>query len=389
VVTKLRPSLSLAEGEQDLSTPGVTDYTGPNPATSFRDKSGRDVTITDTDMGPYMANPDMAQMEADVTKARYGGSSIQDSKPAPFKQPPAGTPVGAQQFPPRSVFEKSIFNTLKSDSNPTGNPFDINIPATVEQISKGDLPDLFNQVFKGTVIWEDRHLLDDEQKKLWLAEAKRYRAHLKEQVTAEKQTATGQYNQLMTRFDNEKKEQEAGLKKVQEKTKAFAKEKEDQEKKATAGKKDRISMKKRKAEILKDIAGITTKIVEIAAGGGQMAPEEDQAYRNQIAALREELQMINQQFGEGKLDMTEHGELSSSGADVHEAEKLQMKKGEKIPKKPPVDGKSSAKPAKFDKTKKIKKTTTHNGMDLVEYEDGSIERYDKKTKKWIPIKVKR
>jgi hypothetical protein len=376
VATKLRPSLSLAEGEEDLSTPGVTDYTGPRPATSFRDKSGRDVTITDTDMAPYMANPDMAQMEADVAKARYGGSSIQDSKQTPFKQPPAGEPGAVQQFPPRSVFEKSIFNTLKSESNPTGNPFDMNVPAMVEKISRGDLPDLFNQVFNGTVIWEDRHLLDDEQKKLWLEEAKRYRAHLKDQVTAEKQTATGQYNQLMTRFDNEKKEHEAALKAVQAKTAKFAKEQKADKKEV---KTEKAAAIKRKSELLKEIATLTTKLTEREAKGEQIYPEEQEAFRAQVEALRQELQGVKQQLGQGDFDMTKHGELSSSGADVHESKKLQGKKGKDAvgPGKKVTPGKKKAdtvvKP--IEKEKKIKRTGMHKGRRVIEYEDGSIE-YD-------------
>jgi uncharacterized membrane protein len=159
-----------------------------------------------------------------------------------------------------------------------------------------------------------------------MGEAKKYRAYLKERVVSQKATTIAQYNQIMTRFDNEKKEHAAALKKVETKTKEFAKEQRAQRKEAAGTKKDEAGLKKRKVEILKDISVLTREIfdAETQAAGAALPEEEVTAYRDQIVALREELQGINQRFGQGKMDLTKHGEIDSA---EHEKKKLAGKKG--------------------------------------------------------------
>ena len=50
--------------------------------TSGVDIDGNPFTLQETDIQPYIDDPGLAQMEADVTKARYGGSAIQDVAPS-------------------------------------------------------------------------------------------------------------------------------------------------------------------------------------------------------------------------------------------------------------------------------------------------------------------
>ena len=222
------------------------------------------VQIKSTNIKPYMANPDLARQEAEVTKARYGGSSI----PPPYQEPKVG--VAEAGTPPvhnRSRFEKEIFKEIG------GNPFEINVVKQMNDVSARDLPKLFSSVFKGQVVWEDRNKLNKKQADFWQAQVQGYRAHVKEQLESERKTKIEVYNHMMKTFDNDTKEQEAAEKRVKEREKEWA----DLNKSNKTAQKDDLKrlteLQKNKREIMKEQAEIIEKGTDLTTGALSPAAE--------------------------------------------------------------------------------------------------------------------
>jgi hypothetical protein len=235
-----------------------------------------EVKLQPTDITPYVQIPELAQMEADVTKARYGGKAIQDietpgapsESQVPFQKPDQTQPV--RKFEDRAGFEQSVFKTLG------GNPFEINVAQEVDRASKEDLPGLFDSIFRGRVTWEDRDKLDKQQAAHWANEMKRYRAHLKERISADRQTAITRYNHLMNRFDNEAKEQAAAMKRVKEKHDLWYK---TVKKPMEEARKIKTDLRKEKANLLKRM---TTLAAEGYTEAGMQSTEAMTEIQNQI-----------------------------------------------------------------------------------------------------------
>ncbi len=130
--------------------------------------------------------------------------------------PPGGRPpTGAQtiNYEDRTGFEQNVFGQIG------GNPFDIDPYEIVEQ-ANAQLPDIFNQVFQGQVIWSDKDKLDKDQLKFWNAVQKQFHAHVFARAAGTKKMMTEKYNWMMNRFDNDKKTKDANLKRIQASTKA-------------------------------------------------------------------------------------------------------------------------------------------------------------------------
>lgn len=267
-------------------------------STSGTDAFGNDFTLRETDIQPYIDDPNRAQMEADVTKARYGGKSIHDADEVmlPYAKPEDGEPDVTMDFSRRGDFEKHLHNQLKSDLMPDGNPFALNVTAKTNEIAQQDLPQLFSRVFQGQVLWRDRHLMNDDQKKYWTEEVKRYRAHLDSRVRAEKQTAIDMYNHAINRFDNQAKEVEAARKRVQARTKEFIAAKDAERKEKTA-RIDRLASERNK--INKGLMEIMLKKQEFitAAPEGEDSPEV-QAIDQQYDNLMSEKERLNATIAE-------------------------------------------------------------------------------------------
>jgi hypothetical protein len=277
--------------------------------TSGTDVGGNEFTLTETDIQPYIDNPDMAQMEANVTQARYGGTPVKGSPPGGPQtaggKPGPGSPV---DFSRRGAFEQSVFKQLQSDSMPNGNPFDFDTTATMNEITKTDMPELFAQVFQNQVTWQDRHLLDDDQKKYWTGEVKAFRAHLKDSLDSEKNEGVDMYNQMMNQFDNMAKEQESLRKRKRQKGLDVAKAKE------TRGKAQAANLKRRN-ELLTDIREATVMIMD-AKSAGTLSEAEAGAMAAELQGKREELKVINANLrGPRKAAPKPKGDVQNASAD--------------------------------------------------------------------------
>ena len=183
--------------------------------------------------------------------------------------------------------------------------------------------------------------LDKQQAVHWANEVKRYRAHLKERISADRQTAITRYNNLMNRFGNEAKEQSAAMKRVKEKHDLWYK---TVKKPMEEARKIKTDLRNEKANLLKRM---TTLAEEGYTSGGTQSREA----MTEIQNLRGRLQEINNELYASEI----------RGAAEHEEKKLEQKKGP-VKSKPQPKGK-----------KKIVRTGTYNGRKVVQYEDGSID----------------
>ena len=130
--------------------------------------------------------------------------------------PPGGRPPAGFQginYSDRGGFEEAVFNNIG------GSPFDIDPYEFVEQ-SNAQLPEIFNQVFRGKIIWSDRGKMDKNQAKFWNAVVAKFHAHVFDRATQAKKMMTEKYNFMMNRFDNDKKGKDAALKRIQQSGKA-------------------------------------------------------------------------------------------------------------------------------------------------------------------------
>jgi hypothetical protein len=240
------------------------------------------VELQSTDIAPYMRDPGLAKAQADVTKARYGGSSIQDSaaaEAAAQKGQPGQAEIPGQPGQPqydRRRFESVVFQNMG------GNPFEIDVVLEVDKLTAESLPQLFNQVFKGQAIWEDRGRLSKKQQAFWQDELKRYRAHVKDRVTSDRKTKIDYYNFMMKNFDNESKEHEARIKRQQAQSKGTTADAKDMRKRMD-------DLQKTKRDILKRQGEIMQKATQ---AGASEVPEEFEA---EFLELAEQLKFINQE----------------------------------------------------------------------------------------------
>ena len=347
-------------------------------STSGIDEAGNEFTLHETDIQPYIDNPGLAQAEADITKARYGGAAIQDPTPppppgledwrkpgkylepgAPYDKPADGAPA-LPDFSRRTEFEGHVFKQLQSETMPDGNPFAFNPVAGMNAISKQDLPELFARVFQGQVTWQDRHLLDDDEKKYWQAEVKRYRAHLQDSLNAEKKTAIDQYNFMMNQFDNQAKEAEAARKLVADKQAATQK-----------GKKDKSAVMGQRAKALNDLSVLYQKRSEMGATG-KITAEETAIFNAQVKAIKDQIAALNDEAGikpqaKPKKDPNAVTEEKNAEGKTVVRGKIsgQAKKKEKA--KPYGDWKT----ARTEVDRGIVKSGPNKGKTVVKYDDGS------------------
>jgi hypothetical protein len=266
------------------------------------DIGGNEFTLQDTDVQPYIDNPELENLEAQVIKARYGGSSINDPSPSNPMQGRASNVSGPAADQPRKIdfsrrgeFENHVFKQLKSENMPDGNPFNFNPNAALNRISKQDLPELFGNVFRNEVSWQDRHLLDDDQKKFWMNEVKRYRAHVETGLRSEREAAVNSYNQMMNSFDNAAKEQAATDKFEREKKKAImeanlkakerAKGRQDDYQKALA---EHAKLLTQERELIADYLDAET--------AGTLTPERIDARLAELSAVKKQRQHLSSQI---------------------------------------------------------------------------------------------
>ena len=348
-------------------------------STSGVDRSGNEFTLHETDIQPFIDDPGRAQAEADVTKARYGGAAIQDPTPppppgledgrkpgeyvepgAPYDKPADGAPQ-LPDFSRRNEFEGHVFKQLKSETMPSGNPFEFNPIASMNAISKQDLPELFARTFQGQVTWADRHLLDDDEKKYWQAEVKRYRAQLQDSLNAERQTAISQYNQMMNQFDNGAKEAEAARKLVAEKQAATQK-----------GKKDTSAVMGQRADAFGELTKLYAEIAE-SSQGVKLSDTQMKAYGDQIKAIKQKIAALNNQAGIKPQAKPKKDANAATEEKTAEGKTIARGKitGQTPPKKKKGEKQGDWKTTKTEVKRGIAKSGPHKGKTVVQYDDGS------------------
>ncbi len=240
-----------------------------------------DVNLQMTNVKALARMPNLqkfAQDQADVTKARYGGTAIQDkpSAAAPYEKPEGDLAAQPRRFD-RGAFEKIVYSKLG------GNPFEIDPVAEINRATVNDLPQLFERVFQGEAIWEDRNRLSPKQQAFWQDEVRRYRAHVKESVDSERRNKIEMYKIMMSNFDAEHKSAEAAEKRVLEREKAWMgrAEKAEAASDKSAGRLTKLdqeerSILKRGAEILKDVDPLSK----------ELKPEQVAEYRTIMEQLQ-------------------------------------------------------------------------------------------------------
>lgn len=342
--------------------------------TSGVDVGGNEFTLTETDIQPYIDNPEMAQMEADVTQARYGGTTIQDYAAAqdvepvgPWGADAKGGKGGPIDFSRRADFEKSVFKQLKSETMPDGNPFNFNPTASLNAISKQDLPELFRTVFQNEVTWQDRHLLDDEQKKYWMSEVKRYRAHLSSALGAERESAISAYNQMMNQFDNTAKEIEAQRKRERQKRQDLQTAKIKQAESEDKKQKSYQENLKRRTELFQQEAELISMVME-AEANQTLTAEESAAHVQNLQSIRDERKAIEAILEKPAKEWKKKASkvIGPELTGTHE-------KGEKSPTM--VKGKESKGGKRVVKTGTVR-SGPNKGRTKIMYEDGSFAYAD-------------
>lgn len=270
---------------QKTSRADVTLYPGTG-------KPASEVKLTSTNIKPYMMDPGLAQSEADTTKARYGGSAIQDSPggSAPFARP---TEASMQQpvadFSDRNRYENGVLKMIG------GNPFERDPVRELNKITQNEMPKIFETIFGGQLAWADRGRMDPNQVKHFDNEVKRFRAHVAQGIDADIKTQINTYNNLMTRFDNDRKYYEANLKRVEAASKDLLKTRRQDYKERVSRYDD---LNKSRMTINKQIMDTLLKYQEISNVGG---PDSNEAmavmdqYNNLLAEknrLQQEISAI-------------------------------------------------------------------------------------------------
>jgi len=294
-----------------------------------------DLKKLETDISPYLVDPTLAQQEADVVKNRYGGKAIQDSpggSPPLYQPPPEGQQQGPKMdFSNRPAYEQIVFKQLG------GNPFEVDPVNELNRVTQAEMPNIFNQIFAGQVSWEDRGRLDPTQAKHFESEVKKFRAHVHDGIISDVNQKIAMYNQLMNRFDNERKYYEAATKKVEAQVKERLNQKR-QEQKDRVARYDRLSSDK--LQVNKQLMEIMLKYQEYA----QLSPGEQTP----------EMQAVIQQY---EALMAEKARLDSE---------LKSLKGEQPEKAP-------ARNAAGKERKVVKRKVFPDGRKAVEYDDGTRE----------------
>ncbi len=352
---------------------------------SGTDIGGNEFTLEETDVQPYIDNPEIAALEADIAKARYGGSSINDPSPSDPMQgvqdPNMPQPIGVYEGPERggkrpvdfgrrADFEKSIFKQLQSENIPDGNPFNLDPVASLNAISKQDLPDLFEREFQGQVTWQDRHLLDDDQKKYWMTAVKGYRAHVKSGLDSERAASIDSYNQMMNQFDNAAKEQSAIAKAKLEKVKRATAQREKARERGDKRKKDSQTELVDYSKHLTQERELIQSYLE-ADTAGMMKPEENQARLAELQSVREARQALGASINSRKVPKPKSAVTKVKADPDKRSVTENTADGKTIVRKkmPKRDGKTAV--AEVDRG--VFRSGPNKGKTIVKYSDGTTK----------------
>lgn len=161
---------------------------------------GINVGEVDPNAAPEIQAPGGLNWEA----AQVAGGSTSPT-PDPGSAPMAPDDTTQQQGPDysrRDLFEQAIFKQLG------GNPFEID-PRKEAQVVDAKLPELFDHIFRGSVTWSDRHLLDKDQRNYWNQTVKQFHADAYNEAASRKKQGIDMYKFMTGKFDREAKAEEA------------------------------------------------------------------------------------------------------------------------------------------------------------------------------------
>jgi len=154
----------------------------------------------------------------DVTyKALPEPSYESETKRPKAPEPPDLDNFVAPDYSNRESFEQFVLEEIGI------NPFEMNPLDAVKESDK-ELPNLFRHIFKGKIIWKDRHKMNSKENDYWNGIVKKFHADRLEEAESTRDAAIAQYNFMMNSFDNSKKEYEARLDKYKEDYASWSKE---------------------------------------------------------------------------------------------------------------------------------------------------------------------
>ena len=139
--------------------------------------------------------PDEKFLGAFSDTRREGYKYAPEEIPGWQTTPTIEAPIAPRPWQPKdkNKFEQEVFKQIGV------NPIQIDPVKELQKI-ESQLPGLFNQFFKGRVIWQDRNKLSKKQADDWSDFVKSARARVFDIVASFKQQKTDEYNWLMDRF---------------------------------------------------------------------------------------------------------------------------------------------------------------------------------------------
>lgn len=98
-----------------------------------------------------------------------------------------------------------------------GDPFTMNLNTELEKATSANRENLFNEVFRGQVLYGDRAKMSKKQRDHWQSELNRWRSHVSNDMKAKQKIMEFQYNTAMNEFDARAKRYDAAQKEIQKK----------------------------------------------------------------------------------------------------------------------------------------------------------------------------
>jgi hypothetical protein len=208
--------LLLSEKNTDWTSAEIKSYISPLGSFTNRPELKGKV---DPDTGKeWKYAPDVIPGWTDYTKEEKERGP---EKPTPPRLPGSLEGFVSPDYSDRAGFEKTVIQSFGE------NPFDIDPMVEVKK-SDTELPDLFNHVFRGQIIWGDRFNLDTKEKAHWENTIKKFHSDVYNVSVSKKKLLTDKLNKFMNNFDNDKKTYEANLKKYRKQLDDWYKDQEEE-----------------------------------------------------------------------------------------------------------------------------------------------------------------
>jgi hypothetical protein len=309
-----------------------------------------------------------AQERADWASKKFSGPVEKDPTGKPAAAAAAAAPAAAESSADkRARFEQEVFKQIGGD------PFGINTVALMDEATRNALPGLFQKVFAGRLVWEDRRRMTKKESEFWDEEVKRFRAHVKDQIEGEKSAKKEAYKEMMGRFDLDQKTREAESK---QKAEREAKWREAQGKQVTAVTKAAEALQKqdntlRSAE-MKIMENMSKALEGAASTPAKM--EEYNALQAELTRVRSDRDQLRQRLDPGYKQQRLQEEADQK-AKMQSAPR-DPKATEQAPKAPVIDEAAAREKIKAHPTKGYPVKSQYNeltGEIKVTYKDGTQE----------------